>query len=269
MRGGDAGTVRFRIQFHRRLSVQCVVMALLCLLFYSQKGLSQEEPKYIEISTFFSVSNVGGKDIPALINDNVVYLAVAEVFDFLKIKNTRSPSLDSVSGFFMNPQAVFLFDRAQNRIEYNGKTFDLHSDDLIKTDNNLYLRIEYFGRIFGLDCKYSFRSLSVTLTTQIELPSIREMRQAQVRNSVNQNKTDVKTDTIIHRNYPIFSLGMADWQVISTQQNHGRSDTRFNLSLGSIFLGGETNVNLNYNSNEPFTEKRQDFRWRGAKTHQG
>ncbi len=55
---------------------------------------------------------------------------------------------------------------------------------------------------------------------------------------------------------------MADWSVISTQQVKGKSDARFNFTLGSVIAGGETNISLNYNKNAPFTEKEQYYLWR-------
>ncbi len=262
MRGDSVYKGRNKFRGRIRPSIRHFIILMFIMPLFQQSGFCQDESKYIETSTFFSVSNVGGTEIQALINEKIVYLSVAEVFDFLKIKNNRSPSLDSVSGFFIDPQAVFLIDRIRNRIEYNGKTHNLDPEGLIRTDKNLFLRIDYFGQIFGLECKYNLRSLSVALHAQVELPSIREMRQEQVRNGIKQNKAELKTDTTIGRLFPFFSLGMADWLLISTQQNHGPSDLRLNVSLGAILLGGETNVNLNYGSNAVFTGKQQFYQWR-------
>ena len=55
---------------------------------------------------------------------------------------------------------------------------------------------------------------------------------------------------------------MADWSAISTQDSHGVNDVRLNLALGAIVFGGETNVALNYNKNNPFEERGQYYLWR-------
>ncbi len=225
-------------------------------------GIAQDEPDYDEISVFLNIQKVGGVEISAVIRDETVYLPVVDIFNFLKIKNNPSAQLDSVSGFFITQEATYLIDKTNNKIIFQGKVIDLKEDDMIKTETNLYLRSPFFGQIFGLDCAFSFRSLSVMLSTKLELPIIREMRQKQMRSNINKLKGEVKTDTTIGRKYPAFHFGMADWSVQSTQQPGGRTDSRLNLALGTVIAGGEANVLLNYNNNSPFREKQQQYLWR-------
>ena len=248
----------------RYISGIWMMAAYLLMLFTALPlvGYSQNEVDYDEISVFLNVQKVGGADIPAVIRDETVYLPIVDIFSFLKIKNNPSAQLDSVSGFFINPQSTYSIDKLNNRITFQGKVYDLKSDDMVKTETNLYLRSPLFGQIFGLDCSFSFRSLSVLLNTKIELPIIREMRQEQMRSNISRLKGEVKTDTTIGRKFPAFHFGMADWSVISTQQLQGKIDTRLNLALGTVIAGGEANVLLNYSNNSPFNEKQQQYLWR-------
>ena len=56
---------------------------------------------------------------------------------------------------------------------------------------------------------------------------------------------------------------MADWSVNCTQQLQNMvTDTKFNLALGGILAGGETNINANYSLNQPFTNKGISYLWR-------
>jgi hypothetical protein len=244
------------------------LLRLLCLIVYCCScpilGFAQDEPIYDEISVFFNVQQVGGADITAVIRDETVFLPIVDVFSFLKIKNVLSSQMDSVTGFFINQQAIYLIDKVNNRITYQGKIFDLKKDDLVKTETTLYLRSPLFGQVFGLDCVFNFRSLSVALNTKIELPIIRELRQEQMRSNISRLKGEIKTDTTIGRKYPLFHFGMADWSLISTQQLGGKVDARFNLALGSVIAGGEANVLLNISNNSPFAEKQQQYYWRSV-----
>jgi len=237
------------------------VFILLIAAMFPLAGLAQEEPEFDEISIFFNVPRIGGTDIPAVIRNEILYLPVSDVFDFLKIRNTTTPGFDSINGFFINQQDAYLIDRQNNRITYQDKVVTLNEGDLIRTETNLYLRSNYFGQIFGLQCSFNFRSLSVTLNTKIELPIIRELRQEQMRRNISQLTGEIKSDTTITRRYPLFHFGMADWSVISSQQINGMTDSRLTLTLGSILAGGETNVTLNLNNNLPFTEKEQYYYW--------
>jgi hypothetical protein len=186
------------------------------------------------------------------------------MFEVLKIKIIPSKTFDSVSGFFINPSASYVIDYTNHRITYKGKKYDLKPNDLVLSGSDLYLKLNYFGDVFGLDCNFNFRSLTVNLTTDIELPVIKEIRLEQIRNNINRLKGEVRADTIIKRGYPAFHFGMADWSVISTQEIKGPTDTRVNLGLGGIIAGGEANVGINYSTSEPFTERQQQYLWRFA-----
>jgi hypothetical protein len=238
---------------------------LICVvggLFLPIETIAQAEPEFDEVLIYLNIPHIGGTDINGVIKGQEVYLPVTEMFDFLKIRNVASPGLDSISGFFINRQAMYIVDWGNNRILYQDKTYNLNPDDFVRTETNLYLKSDYFGKVFGLDCSFNFNSLSVTLTTNQELPMIREMRQTEMRRNISRLKGQEKADTVIGRRYPVFHFGMADWSVITTQHVPGRKDVRLNLALGSAIAGGEANVFLNYNNNQPFREKEQIYYWR-------
>ncbi|MCE5345627.1 MAG: SPOR domain-containing protein [Bacteroidales bacterium] len=223
---------------------------------------AQEETVYDEISVLLEVPLIGGGEIAAVIAGEELYLPVTDLFDFLKIKNVPSPGLDSISGFFINPKATFIINRPDNRITYQDKTYNLEPGDLVRTESNLYLRSFYFGKIFGLECSFKFRSLSVVVNSKLELPLIREMRQEEMRKNLTRLKGEVKADTTVGRTYPGFKFGMADWSVYQTEEIRGKSDTRLNLALGSMIAGGEATASINYESTLPFSEKQQQYLWR-------
>ncbi len=223
---------------------------------------AQEQSEYEEISVFLMVQRIGGIEMPAVYYKQHLYLPVAELFDFLKIRNQSSASLDSVSGFFINPEAPYVIDQVNKRIDYNRKITSLKEEDLIRTETGLFLRSEFFGEVFGLTCDFNFRSLSVNLNTTIELPAIREMRQEFMRNNISKMKGAGEADTLIGRSYPRFRFGMADWSAVASQELGGATQTRLNLALGAVVAGGETNIGLNYNVGEKFQEREQHYIWR-------
>jgi hypothetical protein len=248
--------------------VAFLLAAYLLLLFsFPVRSLANGEPDpvlpYDEILVFMNVQGVGNVQIPAAIRNEAAYLSITDVFDFLKIRNVPTPDLDSISGFFITPQAVFLIDSKNNQVQYQGKKINLPPEAFIRNGTTLYLRSDYFGQIFGLQCKFNFRSLSVILSTELELPVIREMRQEAMRNNLGKLKGEMKADTTILRSYPLFKFGMADWAVINTQDVQQKTtDTRLNLSLGAVVAGGETDVSLNYHNNIPLNGREQYYQGR-------
>ena len=239
-----------------------LILFIVIIVVFPSPVISQELPEYDELAISLQIPSIGAGDIDALIRGEELFLPITDLFDFLKIKNLPSPDLETITGFFINPEAEYLISRPDNEIIYNGKTFNLDPGSLIRTETNLYLKSSYFGHIFGLDCEFNFRSLSVKVTSQLELPVIREMRQEEMRKNLARLKEAVTADTNIGRTYPLFRFGVADWSVLSSQEINGRTDTRMNLALGSMIAGGEATASLYYNSTDPFTEKQQYYLWR-------
>lgn len=239
-----------------------IAACLLVSLFVTSHCLAGEDPEYDEIPVFITVPGLGSVEIPAVIFNENIYLSVTSLFDFLKIRNTLAEGQNSISGFFINPQSTFLFDKKNDRIVYKDKSFDLQGKGFIITEIGLYLRSDYFGQVFGLQCIFNFRSLSVVLNTTADLPAIRELRQEAMRNNLRLLRGELKADTNIYRNYPLFHFGMADWSVITMQDLKGTANTLFNLSLGGMLAGGETNISLNYNSGVKNSLKQQYYLWR-------
>lgn len=223
---------------------------------------AQTADEYEEISISFNIQRVGTTEMTALIHNEAAYLPIIDLFDFLKI-NLVSRDLNSVSGTFIEPQSEFLFDLDKNRVVYKGKNIDLKPNSLIKTATNIYLRSEYFGEIFGLNCAFNFRSLSVIVNTDLELPILRELRQEQMRNNLSKLSGAFKSDTIVGRTNPLFYFGTADYAFVTSGGNEGTPrDTRASLGLGGIIAGGETNIVLNYRNNVGFNNRQQYYLWR-------
>ena len=253
------------IQSGSMLSVRffCFTLFVLSILILKTPGASaQDLPEYDEISIFLEVPHIGGTEIDAVIRDEELYLPVTGLFDFLKIRNTPASDQESISGFFINPEAAYLIDISANEIVYQGKNTKLNPGDLIRTESNLYLRSKYYGQIFGLDCVFNFRNLSVTVNSKLELPYIRELRLEEMRRNLTRLKGEMKADTNIGRTHPMFRFGTADWSAIATEEIGASSDTRLNLALGAMIAGGEASASLYYNSMNPFMEKQQQYLWR-------
>jgi hypothetical protein len=237
---------------------------LALLLYLPFLSIAQDDQEFYEISLFLDIKHIGAIDLPSVINGQQAYLSISDLFNFLKINNTPSIGFETITGFFIDPKAVFTISRPDNTIEYNGKLYQLNKDDLLRTETNLYLHSKYFGEIFGLNCVFDIRSLKIILTTDIELPAIREQQQENMRENLNAMIGDFTADSSIKRNYPLLRFGMFDWSVSSNQFLNKKPNTQLNLAVGSVFAGGETNIGINYNTTQAFTNKQLTYRWRYA-----
>ncbi|WP_156798623.1 hypothetical protein [Gillisia limnaea] len=212
------------------------------------------------MSVEMNVPDLGTIEIPIAIKGQDAYIPVKELFDYLKIKNEKTTN--GVEGFIINPDSTYRITPSDNRILYKNEEYTLTNEDYIQTPLNLYLKSNLFGEIFGLNTNFSFRSLSVTMKTEKDLPVIKEMRLRKVRENLNRVRGIVEPDTSINRRYPLFNGGALDWGVVTTQQSDFENDNRLSLGLGTMFLGGETNLMLNYSTRVPFDSRNQFYQWR-------
>ncbi|CAM4208562.1 hypothetical protein GILI108418_10035 [Gillisia limnaea] len=236
-------------------------LGLLCIILFGFSTYAQENlPEYDELSVEMNVPDLGTIEIPIAIKGQDAYIPVKELFDYLKIKNEKTTN--GVEGFIINPDSTYRITPSDNRILYKNEEYTLTNEDYIQTPLNLYLKSNLFGEIFGLNTNFSFRSLSVTMKTEKDLPVIKEMRLRKVRENLNRVRGIVEPDTSINRRYPLFNGGALDWGVVTTQQSDFENDNRLSLGLGTMFLGGETNLMLNYSTRVPFDSRNQFYQWR-------
>jgi hypothetical protein len=237
-------------------------MLFLSVLFSPCRAATGDEDDYEEISVYVNLLNVKGQELPALYSKENLYISVTDLFTYLHIRCTPSEDLNTVEGFFINQNDRYLIDKANNSIVFKKIRYPLKTDDLIKGTTGLYLKSACFDKIFGLNCVFNFRSLSLSLKTQLDLPVIREKRLEELRTNINRLKREVKADSIIPYGASLANFGAVDWSVISSQQTEGYGYTRINVKAGAMIAGGEATVNLTQQTDQQFSERQQYYRWR-------
>lgn len=242
-----------------------ILIFLLMFAFTSKANAQTADDDSEEISVFLAVQGVGGFEITAVYKNDLIYLPISEMFQCLKINQKTSDFGDTISGFFLTENNKYLISQPAHTIFINGKLIQLSADELLNTETtSLALRIDEYGKLFGLDCKFNFSSLSVDLKTNLELPVIKELRLEQMRKNISRLRGEIEVDTTYQRKYHLFRGGMADWAIYSTQITGGTTETRALLGLGAEFLGGETNIELNYSTRNQFDKRQQQYHWRWA-----
>ena len=232
------------------------------LLMVSKSVSAQEITEYDELVVELTAPRIGVLEVPVAIKNEQAFLAFSELFNYFKLKNDIDPATGAISGYILNPDSSYKLDLQNSVLTFKGESYPLKQSDYIKTATTLYLRSELFGEIFGLNTNFSFRALAVQFDTEIDLPIYKEMRRERARSNLNKVQGIVEADTFIERKYPFFKGGIVDWGITTTQQTNGAEDNRFNLGLGAMIAGGETNILLNYSNRVPFTSKNQFYQWK-------
>jgi hypothetical protein len=214
-----------------------------------------------EVSVDLYVREGGMVSIAALISDEKAWLSVTDLFDFLKINYLSSPHHNQLSGFFISNDVKYMLDVKSGQLNFNGIKTQLPENVLKKQNNILYLQSDFFNPLFKLDSKFDFRSLTVNLTTLLELPMILEKKQEWMRNNIGNLRNELKADTTLGKIYTGFNVGMIDWSVNTAQDFKGSHDTRANIALGAVVLGGETTIAVQLNDQTLLSGKQQYYLW--------
>jgi len=217
-------------------------------------------PGYDELTVDLIIPQKGVVELPVAIRGNDAFLPVQEFFNILQLKNVEINT--GIIGFIIHPDSTYHINYQGKLINYRDKTYKLTETDYVESSFGNYLRSDLFGSIFGLDTEFSFRNLSLQLKTDKELPIIKEIRLQKMRENLDKVKGIVVPDTIILQRRPFFKAGTLDWGVVTTQQSDIENDNRLMLGLGTMFLGGETNLRLNYSTKVPFESRNQFYQWR-------
>jgi len=242
------------------MSIKFLALAFMIVMPYFSMASRVQEPDYEEISVYINVQGLGGTEVDAVIKGKEAYISISGLFDFLKVKNVLAEDQQSVSGFFLRPQDEYLIDKTNNHIKLGTASYNLEKDDLIQTGTGLYLRSKLFTEIFSLTCVFDFSTLSVNLSTQVNLPVLQEKRQELMRKNMSNFNNEAVADTTVKRRNKAFNIGTADWAVSATQT--GRiTNTIANLQLGGVVAGGETTLGLYYQQNGGFNLRQQYYLW--------
>jgi len=249
----------------RRCFKTCKFPVLLFIfVFIFQIPTSAQENEYEEIPVNVRILGAGSTDMYPLYNSKSekLFLPVFDLLMFLHIKVESSVNLDSLSGFIINEDEKYLIDNSKKQIFVHGKFYQLKDTELIKTEIGLYLEDELFGKIFGLHCEFRFRSLTLEIKPDFEIPAIREMRLNQLRENSNNLKGEEKADTTIGRTYHVSKFGMVDWALNSTQSTSQNNDIKLWLATGMELFAGEANFMFNYSLNHGINSRNQQYYWR-------
>lgn len=217
---------------------------------------------YDEIPVLVMVEGAGNFNLDVLYtNNDKLFVNVEDLFKTLDIQCIVGQRGDSLGGFIENRSRVYLIDFSNKQVIVENKLFNT-PDDLIKENGSLYMESTLFAEAFGIILTFNYRSLSILLKSNFELPVIKQMRIEKFRNNLSKIKMEEVADTMVDRNYHLFRFGTFDWSVTSTQKWNESFDNRFILGLGTEFLYGEADISYTKYNQKEFNTNQLQYLWR-------
>lgn len=239
-----------------------------CLMFSWLSLSSQnaaDNPNLESFNVTINFVEVGSYIFPAYYEDpNVLYLPAADLMSVLKIVTNISFEGQVVKGFVETEDVSYEINLTKRFITFMDSTLKLDEGDVMMDLGTLYIRTRVLERVFGFKIEFDFRSLEAIFTSKFELPIVKFKKLEKERDKIQGKDVSMKFDTIIPRDYKWLKGGMIDWSVASSQSQDYAGELRMELGLGAEFLGGETNLYLNWSKDYGMNREQQQYSWRWA-----
>ncbi len=239
-----------------------IILYILAFFISRTHVYAQNTDQYDQISVFLNVKTLPSVEIPSLIKDDSVFLSISDVFEFLKFQYTILPSNQIIKGTLFSINDNFQINKLSNEIDYKNQKTILEEESLVFVDDKLFLKSEYFGKIFKFFCDFNIRELNVWMHSELQFPAVRERLLELKRNEFLRYTTSFLADSVIGKEFKLFSIGTIDWNIDMRQEAKGNPFSRYRAVIGGSLLGGEFRAHLAHIANREFSFRQQYYLWR-------
>lgn len=249
----------------RRLNRSGVCGVVLCLiLFVSGIVFAQRMPRaetrgLEEIVVGFTVPRLLSEDLFVLWDGDEVYLPVTEVFGLLDLRIELNLNEGRTTGYVIDQDDDFEFNLVERWVRTDRGRTVLSDRDFAVSRDELYLRRDFFGRLFGLPMEFSFAALEVKLPLNEDFPAYQSLQRREAHKKLRSRETELRDIRFLPRRTQYLAGGALDWAVSATPV--GGSGQYANATLGGMILGGDFQVSGGGNTITGFDENQLDYRW--------
>jgi hypothetical protein len=253
----------FRLIFLLSLLLFLPVTELSAQTLANEEDESTVKSSYDQIPVDVIVTGFDNFTVDAIyFKNNMLCVNIEDLFKALKIPCHLSKDGNSMTGFIENEKHSYSIDLATNQIKSGTKSIN-PKNGLVKEQGILYLESTQFSEVFGISLTFNYRSLSMVLKSNFELPVLKLQRNEKMRTNMSKVKGEIKVDTILKRDYHFLKVGTLDWSASSSSQfGISKSYNQLGLGIGTEFLFGEADVSVNLYDQQKFSTNQLNYIWR-------
>jgi len=243
---------------------------LLFFLFYNFYTIQAKDfpidpiNTYDEVTVEITVKGYQPFESDVIITDtHAVYVHVAGLFKNLGVYCISEKKGNSLKGFIENENRQYQIDYNTKQINSGNNTIK-SINGIVKVLGDIYIETRLMNEAFGLNMLFNFRSLSIKLEANFELPFIKQARLEKIRQNLSNlhDKNEVAIDTVIGRNYHLFNGATMDWSMSSYQSQGKQSTKQFSLGIGSEIAYGEAKIGMIFHNQSNFDKRQLYYNWR-------
>lgn len=227
----------------KKKTISIVLFFFLCIASTSNDVLGQAYSDdlfdYDEFSINLSIEQLGFFEIDAIFYEDMLYLPLIELFNKLGIYVWHSAQIDTVQGFLLNEDNSYELNTITGQLVFRDKGVFLDRGQMILTYGDVFLPLSILEKTFGFSLRFNFRSLTVHLSSHIELPVIKQLRIERMRKNMQALTGEITADTTIYRERKLLGGAVVDWNLQINQAQAALNSQQLRTALGMELLGGE------------------------------
>jgi len=200
---------------------------------------SQGETQEVYLS--FDYNGLTNSVITAYYYRDSVYIPIGVLFNQLKLNCVIDARDSVVKGFFIDQSTPYEINFSTDVAKIGDKEIHFDRTQAIIKPLDFYLLPSLFAKIFDLNFSVDFSSLSLILTTNVELPIIKEYERETRRNYslVSPQSQLIQAPLQYPRKRSLLNGGVLDYSLTAYRGNNQNS-YEYSLTGGAEILGGET-----------------------------
>ncbi|MFB0905172.1 MAG: hypothetical protein QMB11_12380 [Nonlabens sp.] len=188
----------------------------------------------------------------------LLYIAPEDLFTRLLIPISKGTN--GLEGIIGDEQQAYLVDFEKGIIKVGNRTITIQ-DKFYMESGVYYMQSSLFAEAFGISLDFNFRSLSIKLKGDFELPKLKRIRLEQMRSNIKEIKGEVIADTVLKRNYQLLKLGSLDWSVRASQIWKGKTENAIGVNMGTELLYGSAAISTSYNFKDKWNFEDTQYNW--------
>ena len=160
-------------------------LVLLIVLLTLMPIVASAQDDFEEIVLSFEIQRILSRDLFVLYDGQTIYLPMVEMFGMMGINVTGNWNEEIVHGTFIERKRRYELDlRSGTARTWQGE-FMLPQGSYSLANRELYLRLDLFKRLFGLDLQFDFSQLQVFMKFDESLPAYQKIKRklAQKKNA--------------------------------------------------------------------------------------
>ncbi len=214
-----------------------------------------------EIEVQFTVRDLGSITIPAVIDEDKVFVPILETFRFLRIRINVTVDLDTLSGFIGNQSNPFSIYLDANQGTIAGKEIEIQRSFFYRTESDVYMLIDEYKRLFDIVYTFNYRNLEIIAAPSMVLPYMTDLKREQIRKGIELEK-EIKHDTLVARSWNAAMPGMLSWSFNAKRFADDRVSGDAGFSTGFEFMGGSLQSAVVYQLSSTVQLKNYMWNWK-------